>query len=437
MGNYMSLSKTKYNGSGPSLSEEELLAEYQQRLNGWSTYKTELFPLLNYYKLEGVQTNKYPIFYVQTSKATALETQINENSRKIKLISGNLPGVAELSYVKRGLVQEIYSTNEIEGVKTNKVELGTVAGEVLNSKRSGLKTKRLESTFVLYHDAIQGRIIKIHSLKDFRTIYDQILHGEINEDDLPNGNLFRNKRVFIGTDDGAIIRHRPPVNEKLINDQLLPLISFMNRDGILPATKAVISHFMFENTHPFVDGNGRMGRYLLSAYLSLKYDMFTGLSISQSIYSNRDRYYNLFKEAGDANNMADLTMFVEGMLKIIRDGQEDVILNLQELEDSLEESDEYLSTNLDNYFEKTGYDEQDKSRMHSIMYVILQSQLFSGGIGDTITLKELSDHLKESLQIPISQTQKLVGLLEKDEIITKVKKRPIQYRINEAFLTKY
>ena len=82
--------------------------------------------------------------------------------------------------------------------------------------------------------------------------------------------------------------------------------------------KASISHFFFEYIHPFYDGNGRFGRYLLSLYLARKLDNLTAFSVSYSISRNLDDYYKSFVEVEDVTNYGEITFFVENILKTIK-----------------------------------------------------------------------------------------------------------------------
>ena len=157
--------------------------------------------------------------------------------------------------------------------------------------------------------------LKIHQLSDFRDIYDDLTAGEIPENKLPDGRYFRTKSVRIGTDYETV--HKPPISEQEISHKLTTLIDFMNDKEVPPIEKAIVTHFMFENTHPFMDGNGRMGRYLLTQYLSHKLDQYTALSISNVIHENQNKYYKIFKEADKYENYAELTFFIEEMMKFI------------------------------------------------------------------------------------------------------------------------
>lgn len=74
------------------------------------------------------------------------------------------------------------------------------------------------------------------------------------------------------------------------------LIAFMNdtKDEIHPLVKAAIVHSQFESIHPFNDGNGRVGRVLVSLYLyKAKVINFPFFYISEAISQDKSVYYNM------------------------------------------------------------------------------------------------------------------------------------------------
>ncbi|MCH5465753.1 Fic family protein [Levilactobacillus tujiorum] len=330
-----------------------------------------------------------------------------------------LPGIAQTSYSNRLLTSEIYFTNEIEGVKTDRVEIGTVVAE-RQQPLATHKLRRLESTVHQYATVLQGMSEHIQTLGDFRRIYDELLKGEIAKSELPDGKLFRNDEVYIGTASQRV--HVPPMNEKAITEALIPLITFMNSHQTAYLTKAVVTHFMFENTHPFNDGNGRMGRYLLASYIAGKLDPFTGLSISGAIHQQRATYYRVFKEADDAENRADVTIFVKTMLEIIESGQDHVIQALQNLSDELTAVGERLQSVV-------------SESTFPIAYIFAQSSLFAGneelGIKDTELIEFLNK--QDNRQFPRSVVKRLIKQLEDENVIVRVKSRPLQHVLSERF----
>lgn len=74
------------------------------------------------------------------------------------------------------------------------------------------------------------------------------------------------------------------------------LISYMNdvTDGIHPLVKAAIIHSQFESIHPFSDGNGRVGRLLVSLYLYKSHTInFPFFYISEAISQDKTVYYSM------------------------------------------------------------------------------------------------------------------------------------------------
>jgi hypothetical protein len=72
---------------------------------------------------------------------------------------------------------------------------------------------------------------------------------------------FRERRVFIRGSD-----HVPPSYEAV--PELMETLSKLLRDEVSPAVRAVLGHFVFVFIHPYADGNGRIGRFLMNLMLA-------------------------------------------------------------------------------------------------------------------------------------------------------------------------
>jgi hypothetical protein len=109
---------------------------------------------------------------------------------------------------------------------------------------------------------------------------------------------YRNTRVFIS---GS--RHTPPSPEA-IRDAIPSLFDLLKEESE-PSVRAVLGHFMFVFLHPYLDGNGRIGRFLMNAMLASGGYPWTVIPMS-----DRNKYMEALEKAGvnqDINSFASFT----------------------------------------------------------------------------------------------------------------------------------
>lgn len=427
---YFPLSKFKYvthSNDDPNIITEN---EYQQRLNNYTVQKTSLFPLLSYRNEQ--QTSKYPIFFLPLPGILDLAEQFRLNSKHIEMVAAQLPSVAINQFLNSLLVSEIFYTNEIEGVKTSKIEIGTIIQEnsLQSHKKDTTSNRRLGSTIRLYQQTQSGTPIQINDLQDFRDLYDTLLKGEISPERLPNGKIFSDRLpngeiLTIGS--ATKVVHRPPVSEDKIQHALYTLIEFMNDDQMPALYKALITHFFFENTHPFLDGNGRMGRYLLSSYLSTKFDRFTGFSVATAIHAHVQQYYKDFIEADDATNRADLTLFIQSLLSILVSQQQENLMTMnrlmQELNVAKDKIQNWITNNYQHLPNKTS-----AQLIGQILFYLAQSKLFSYQPSLGIKDNEIIENNKKN-GIAMAKTRRALDFLTEIGAIKLISKKPKQHEI--------
>ena len=396
--------------------------EYIKRIENPSTFITDL--KINPIKRGNkIFEKEYNLFYVNLMEHTLLQQEIFENSNKILSLSdpNEFPLIAIKEIVNKILSNELYKTNKIEGIESSKSQIYSSLKE---NGKSNKKANKLEGIIKKYKDIMEKNFKDtqhIDKLASFRKIY-----GEMFEDFEKSGNYkldgkyFRKDTVKIINSVGKSI-HIGNDGEEAIEKNMEDLIQFMNRKDIPFLVKASISHFFFEYIHPFYDGNGRFGRYLLSSYLARKLDILTAFSLSYSISKNLDDYYKSFVEVEDVNNYGEITFFVENILKTIKNGQEMIIELLNDSIIRFNHSMEILNEISKNLSEKENI----------MLQIYLQNYLFND-YGE-ITNIELTDIIGGSTQQTIN---KYTEELEKKGYLIKIKQRPLTYTLSNKITDK-
>ena len=407
--------------------KQNIEEEYIKRIENPSTFITDL--KINPMKRENkIFEKEYNLFYVNLMEHTLLQEKIMENSKKIISLSNpnEFPKIAITEIINKILSNELYKTNRMEGIETVKSEIYSSLKE---DRKISKKSNKLDGIVKKYKDIMEEKFEDtqhIDSLSSFRKIYDEMFEDfEKSGNYKLDGKYFRKDTVKIINSVGKII-HVGINGEEVIEKNMEDLIQFMNRKDIPFLVKVSISHFFFEYIHPFYDGNGRFGRYLLSLYLARKLDILTAFSVSYSISKNLDDYYKSFIEVEDTNNYGEITLFVENILKIIKKGQEEIIKLLNVSIMKLNYSREI--------FEEITKDLSEKEKV--ILFVYLQNYLFNDF--EKITNIELTFVIKNFNKQNITQQtiNKYTQDLEKKGYLIKIKQRPLTYILSEKITEK-
>ena len=394
--------------------------EYIKRIENPATLITEL-KINPMKKGNKILDKEYSLFYVNLLEHTLLQEKIVKNSNKINYISNKLPQIAIKEIIMKILSNELYKTNKIEGIETIKSE---IYSSLKDDRTSNKKSNKLDGIIKKYKDIMENNFEDtehIDNLSSFRKIYDEMFEDfEKSGNYKLDGKYFRKDTVKIINGLGNII-HIGVNGEEAIEKNIESLIEFMNRKDIPFLVKASIVHFFFEYIHPFYDGNGRFGRYLLSLYLARKLDNLTAFSVSYSISRNLDDYYKSFVEVEDVTNYGEITFFVENILKTIKNGQEMIIELLNDSVMRFKHSMEILDELTKDLSEKENI----------ILQIYLQNYLFNDF--EELTNIELSTIIGDLTQQTINKyTQELA----KKGYLVKINQRPLTYSLSEKITEK-
>ena len=238
-------------------------------------------------------------------------------------------------YVRMHIAKEATQSSRIEGTQTNMEEAFLEKEEVSIEKRDDWE--EVQNYISAMNDAVKQLHTLPFSSRLIRQTHKILLTGVRGKHKQPGE--YRTSQNWIG---GASISDAvfvPPVHtaiaelmsdiEKFANDELNPLPDLL---------KIGLIHYQFETIHPFLDGNGRVGRLLITLYLVdkgiLKQPI---LYLSDYFERNRILYYDNLMRARTHNDINQwLKFFLVGVIEIAKIGVRtfDGILQLQKNLDS-------------------------------------------------------------------------------------------------------
>ncbi|WP_088390343.1 Fic family protein [Flavobacterium davisii] len=187
-----------------------------------------------------------------------------------------------------------------------------------------------------YISALNSAITKLEKLpfssRLLKETHQILLQGVRGKHKLPGE--FRTSQNWIG---GASINDASfiPPNHTLVNDYMSDLEKFAHNDDYYfpELLKIALIHYQFETIHPFLDGNGRVGRLMITLYLVEKGILKKPiLYLSDFFEKNRTLYYDNLTKVRDKNDIIQwFKFFLVGIIETAKKGIStfDSILKLQ------------------------------------------------------------------------------------------------------------
>lgn len=387
--------------------KENYKKSYEDRINFEASLKLDFI------------VKDYPLYFVFNSYTANLLDKIRVLDIEIDNLFDRLPDVAKYSFLDDIIVEEIFSSNEIEGVRSTREEILLTKKQLEVDRNANLRFKSIINSYLDL-----SMTDKLSSLEDIRDYYDRVVGKEISDEDQPDSSLFRVRDVYIKSNrsyDGSYI-HKG-LDADLLNQYMEKWLMFMNDENLHLMIRVAIGHYLFEYMHPFYDGNGRLGRFLSSMYIRNSYSYLTSLAVSRGAFIKKNDYYKSFKQTNADINMGELNYFVDEFVKIIIKAQEDMKDLLNSNIAKLDKSWDWLNDEF----------ADDKISL-TVLFILSQDYIFSAGSGinrETI-LEELSSTGFGNRTKNIRSFDKLEG----DGYIQRVKSRPITYKLDDSVVSR-
>lgn len=220
------------------------------------------------------------------------------------------PDLFVFMYVRR----EAVLSSQIEGTEASLVDLLEYEAQAEQTERS-VDVREIAN----YIDALRFGLERVEelplSLRLIREIHERLMTGVRGGEPIKTPGEFRRSQNWIGGPSPATARFVPPPVDQMMTS-LHELEGLFHDDSRLPILIRVgLAHAHFETIHPFLDGNGRVGRLLITFLLAHEKILREPiLYLSIFFKRNRQDYYDrlqAIREKGDWEGW--LAFFLEGV----------------------------------------------------------------------------------------------------------------------------
>lgn len=237
--------------------------------------------------------------YEITSSILKLITSISE---KIGEINANLLDRPSPKLRKQNRIKAIHSSLKIEG---NTLTEEQITALLENKRVIGPKKDVIEvlNAIKLYENLENYNPF---DEKSFLKAHQNLMQGLIK-----SAGRYRNQGV--GIVKGSKIEHLAPPFEN-VPYLMKELFLYLKKSDEIELIKSCVFHYEMEFIHPFLDGNGRMGRLWQTLILTEKYPIFEFLPFETLISNDQKKYYNALAESDKSGKS---TKFIEYMLNVI------------------------------------------------------------------------------------------------------------------------
>ncbi len=227
---------------------------------------------------------------------------ITSISEKVGAINANYLNKPSPKLRKENRIKTIHSSLKIEGNTLTKEQITAL---IENKRIIGPKkdVKEVLNAIEIYDH--------LENYKPFNEKSFLECHKHLMENLIEDAGKYR--RQVVGIMKGSQVEHYAPPYEN-VPFLMKDLFVYLKSSEEIELIKSCVFHYEMEFIHPFIDGNGRMGRLWQTLILTDKYPIFEYLPFETLISADQSRYY---KTLSECDKLGNSTKFIEYMLNLI------------------------------------------------------------------------------------------------------------------------
>ena len=242
------------------------------------------------------------------------------------ILNSNIFPSYDLLLKNKAIISSSYNSTSIEGNPLDFKQVTELFNLKENNELNKVKLNKSEIEVVNYFKTLEN--LDKYEKIDEKTILE--IHENITEGTLNGSNMagrFRDTPVVIGNLKTGKLNFVPPSPIK-VPYLIRELLDWVNvQDELNPIILAGILHYEFVRIHPFVDGNGRAARALVTLMFLLNdFDIKGYFSLDEYYNQDRQSYYAALQSADKSGNLTEwLEYFSTGFLGSLTSVKNDIL----------------------------------------------------------------------------------------------------------------
>ncbi len=265
------------------------------------------------------QQKRWPSFTVRLSELEDVIRGFDVHVERVKAVLSAFDVTTEEGKRLEAMVAEAVSTSAIEGEVLNPQDVMSSMKNRLgpNAKQISIRDYRVSGVAALLF-TVRETFDQPLTAGMLREWHQKLFEGYPVREAPEIVGAFRKDAIFVKTADldKESIRFEAPPSQAVPGEmaRFLTWFNDSRETGMAPAIRASIAHLYFESIHPFCDGNGRLGRALVSMIVAQHSSTFIMIPFSVGLLEQRKDYYEALHQASFTLDVTDWIRSFTGLL---------------------------------------------------------------------------------------------------------------------------